>query len=78
MEPWKKVAPTAAEVAAGSKTVNGKQFFYCAKHGYWCAHITKDCKSQLKSEGNKPTAEQKRLVSAMMAMQEEDDEEESE
>ena len=74
MESWKKVAPTASEITKGSKTVNGKEFFYCAKHGYWCAHVTKDCKSPLKTEGNKPTAEQKRLVSAMMAMQEDDDE----
>ena len=76
MESWKKVAPTAAEVTSGSKTVNGKKCFYCKKHGYWCAHVTKDCKSQIKSDGNNPTAEQKRLVSAMMAMQEDDEDSE--
>ena len=75
MESWKKTAPTAAEIANGyKKKVNGKEFFYCTKHGYWCAHLAKDCNSKLKNDGNKPSAEQKRLVNAMMALQEDADE----
>ena len=76
MESWKKTAPTADEISKGyKKLVNGKEFFYCTKHGYWCAHLAKDCHSKLKNEGNKPSEEQKRLVNAMMALQEEADEE---
>jgi hypothetical protein len=81
MESWKKVPPTAAEIAHGhKKTVKGKEYCFCAKHGYWCAHLTADCKSDIKTSGGKTSEDQKRLVRAMMAVQrandssEEDDE----
>jgi hypothetical protein len=74
MEPWKKVPPTAAEIAKGcKKKVNEKEYSFCAKHGYWCAHLTEDCKSDIKTKGGKTSEDQKRLVRAMVAIQEAED-----
>ena len=41
---WQKVKPTEADKANGyKKKVNGKDILFCTKHGFWCAHLAKDC-----------------------------------
>ena len=42
---WKKVPPTDAEKAAGSKKfVNGHWYHWCYKHMMWTFHKPEDCK----------------------------------
>jgi len=44
---WQKVKPTEVDKANGyNKKVNGKDVLFCTKHGYWCAHLAKDCRTK--------------------------------
>jgi len=44
---WQKVKPTEADKAIRyKKKVNGKDVLFCTKHGYWCAHLAKDCRTK--------------------------------
>ena len=44
---WQKVKPTEADKANGyKKKVNGKDVLFCTKHGYWCAHLAKECRTK--------------------------------
>ena len=84
---WQTVKPTEAEKNAGyTKVTNGKQVFYCTKHGYWCAHLAKDCKTKgLEDKSEAPSAAkakkdggQQRLVQSYLAAVGEEDGSDSE
>jgi hypothetical protein len=60
---WQMVKPTAKEVAANNtKKVNGKVFKWCAKHGFWSKHSTKQCRlpDKKEEEHSKPAAKMKK------------------
>jgi len=42
---WMQVPPADTDKDK-PKTVNGKQYFWCAKHAKWAGHITSACKSK--------------------------------
>ena len=58
-EKWKNKAPAPGQPT--TKTVKGKTFHYCAKHGYWCIHSTNECRL---TSGEQPEAE---AITAAMA-----------
>jgi hypothetical protein len=60
---WQMVKPTSKEIAANyTKTVNGKSFQWCNKHGFWSKHSTAQCRLPDKDgdEDTKPAAKNKK------------------
>ena len=82
---WMNVKPSDEDIASDkTKTVEGKKYWWCQKHGYYCQHSTEKCRGaskKAKETPSKPTEEKDnktlKLAKALQAAIEEDSESES-
>ena len=59
---WMDLKPSEEDLASDKiKTVEGKKYWWCQKHGYYCQHSTAECRgpSQKKTEEQMPKIEPK-------------------
>lgn len=69
---WRSAPPQEGE--PNTKTVNGKEWKYCAHHGYWCAHTTEQCRD---APDNGLTDQETGLTAALASIGLEDIEDEA-
>jgi len=69
--------PTAAETAAGHRIINGKPWYWCKYHQYYCSHVSEDCRDK-EALIAKAKSEKEKVLKAAQATLVEDSGSESE
>lgn len=62
-EKWRNEAPKPGEPT--TKEVNGKTYYYCLNHKYWCGHPTSKCSKTPSKSTTKVTSDDKEITASL-------------